>query len=131
MFNMFNYTSSTPPVYELLPENMNQIFESFFTFQDPYYRNFPFITTKYNFPGLSGLNADAIIKKWISQYIALLFIRQYFISINYIYQRPLDFPTIPVNQQEKSNWLNSLDNFSNLVENILSNKGKHSVCHVL
>ncbi|MCY1636704.1 hypothetical protein [Marinifilum sp. D737] len=122
VFNMFNYTTSTPPVYELLPSNMNEIFERFFTFRDPYYRNFPFISSTYNFPRLSGLNADGIIKKWICQYIALLFVRQYFTIINYTFQKPLDFPSIPKSQQEKNNWINDLDYFSRLVENVLSNK---------
>lgn len=122
IFHMFNYTSSTPAVYELLPESMNQIFESFFKFDDPYFRNFPFIAHKYSFPRLSGLNADGIIKNWICQYIALLFIRQYFTIANYVYQRPLDFPNIPASQQEKHSWLNSLDYFTRLVEDILSNK---------
>ncbi len=121
IYGMFHYTTSTPPVYELLPSNMNQIFESFFFFHDPYYQNFPFITHKYGFPKLSGLNADGTIKNWICQYIALQFIRQYFTVITYVYQKPLDFPTIPSTQQEKNNWINSLDYFSKLVEDILSN----------
>jgi len=117
----FRYTTSIPPVYELLPNSMDQVFDLYFKFRDPHENNFPWITHKYYFPELEGLNADYIIKNWICAYVSILFLRQYKIITHYIYEAPLAFPTIPKTRREKRDWIDNLDHFKELVNDNLNN----------
>lgn len=118
----FNYTQSIPPQYELLPDMMDEVFGLYFNFRDPYEMKHPWISSRYGFPDLGGLNSDGIIKQWICKYIALLFIRQYSIVPHLITMKPLNYPRIPPTQREKRQWIDNLDYFKRLVEEILNNK---------
>lgn len=118
----FNYTQSIPPQYELLPDTMDEVFGLYFDFRDPYEMKHSWISNRYGFPDLDGLNSDPIIKKWICKYIALLFIRQYSIVPYLITMKPLDSPIIPSTQGEKRLWIDNLDYFKGLVEEVLNNK---------
>lgn len=118
---IFNYTTSEPPRYELLPESMNEIFNRYIEFRDPYDVRFSWISSKYSFPDLHGLNSDRVIKKWIASYTALLFLRQYTIRPYLITQKPLDFPPIPGTQGERKEWIDNLDFFRKLVSECLEN----------
>lgn len=118
----FNYTQSIPPQYELLPDTMDEVFDLYLSFRDPYEMKHPWISSRYSFPDLGGLNSDGIIKQWICKYIALLFIRQYSIVPHLITMRPLNLPRIPSTQGEKRQWIDNLDYFKRLVEEVLNNK---------
>ena len=118
----FTYTQSIPPQYELLPNSMDEIFDLYFNFRDPYEMKLPWISQRYYFPELGGLNSDGIIKKWICQYIALLFVRQYSIVPHLVIMKPLNPPRIPLTQAEKRQWIDNLDYFKALVEEVLKNK---------
>lgn len=118
----FTFTQSEPPSYELLPTTMGEVFYWFMWFRDPYDMNFPWITTMYYLPGTSGVHASAIVKKWICQYTALLFLRQYTIVAYYVYMDPVGFPAIPVKQGEKQSWLDNLKVFKFHLNDILTNK---------
>lgn len=118
---MFNYTNSQPPQYYLLPGNMNDIFFLFFKFLDPYDLNFPWITTKYGFPGLDGINAEGVIKNWICRYIAVLYIRQFNIHSFYSYQEPTANPSLPSKISEKKHWLENLKFLKGLITEISQN----------
>ena len=118
----FTYTQSIPPQYELLPDTMDEVFGLYFNFRDPYEMKHPWISSRYAFPDLGGLNSDGIIKQWICRYIALLFIRQYSIVPHLITMKPLNFPRIPSTQGEKRQWIDNLDYFKILVEEVLKNK---------
>lgn len=118
----FSYTQSIPPQYELLPSTMDEVFGLYFDFRDPYEMKHPWISSRYSFPELGGLNSDGIIKKWICEYIALLFIRQYSIVSHLITMEPLNPPAIPKSQGEKRQWIDNLDYFKILVEEVLNNK---------
>lgn len=118
----FNYTQSIPPQYELLPDTMDEVFGLYFNFIDPYEMKHPWISNRYPFPDLGGLNSDGIIKQWICKYIALLFIRQYSIVSHLITMKPLNFPKIPLTQGERRQWIDNLDHFISLVEDVLDNK---------
>lgn len=119
---IFNHTNSQPPTYELLPESMNEIFNFYFQIQDPYEIRYPWISTLYPFPNQSGLNSDSVIKKWISSYMAILFLRQYTLYPYLITMRPLDFPTFPQTQGEIKQWIDGLDFFKILVAGHLENR---------
>ena len=79
---------------------MEEIFKFYFDVSDPYERKHTWISHKYPFPELSGLNADYVIKKWIMSYMAILFLRQWTIYPYLMTMRPLDFPSIPPTQGE-------------------------------
>lgn len=118
----FHYTQSIPPQYELLPDTMEEVFELYFNFRDPYEINHPWLSSTYDFPDLGGLNSDGIIKYWICLYIALLFVRQYSIVPHLVGEEPLKPPKIPSTQVEKRQWIENLDYFKKLVGEILENK---------
>jgi len=119
---LFDYTRSQPPKYELLPESMSQIFIFYFDIIDPHEIKHTNINGRYPFPELSGLKSDFIIKKWISSYMAVLFLRQYLIYPYFTTIQPLDFPRTPDTQGEIKQWIDRLDFFKNLVSEHLQNK---------
>ncbi|MEJ6981583.1 tripartite tricarboxylate transporter TctB family protein [Pedobacter sp. P351] len=119
---IFRYTTSTPPSYDLLPLSMNQVFNIYFKFRDPYDYNFPFITTRYNFPESEGIQGEGVVKYWICKYSALLFLRQYIIVPYMVYIEPLVMPQIPTQQSEKRLWIDNIDHFQFLVNELLGEK---------
>ncbi len=119
---IFNYTTSIPPRYELLPNAMGEIFKRYIEFRDPYESKYAWISHSYSFPDLEGLNADYAIKRWILEYIGVLFIRQYSIYPHLITMKPLELPIIPKTQSEKKLWLDNIDYFKVIVEKVFSNK---------
>ncbi|MCM5530254.1 hypothetical protein [Parasegetibacter sp. NRK P23] len=118
----FQYTQSIPPRYELLPETMSEVFRLYFYFRDPYEMRIPWINQRYYFPETGGINSDAILKSWICKYIAVLFLRQYTIVSYLVYMKPLEYPVLPKKQSEKREWIDNLDYFKKLVDDILKNK---------
>jgi hypothetical protein len=122
---LFSYTNSQPPKFELLPESMNEIFNFYFTIRNPYDRKYIWISNIYPFPKQSGLYADSIIKKWISSYMTLLFLRQYTINPYLVTMKPLDYPPIPKTQGEIKEWIDGLDFFKELIQEHLDNSNLH------
>lgn len=119
---LFNHTNSEPPKYVLLPESMNEIFGFFFMISDPYDRKYPWISEFYSFPGLSGINSDYVIKRWICTYMAILFLRQYTLVPYLVTMKPLEFPNIPPSQSDIKSWIDSIDDFKDIVTKHLENK---------
>ena len=116
---LFNYTSSIPPQYNLLPQTLDQVFELYFKFMDPYYENFRFISSRYFFPDTEGFGSEGIVKYWVCRYAATLFLRQYTIIPYLITMQPLDLPSIPSDLKNKKMWIDYLDSFNELVKNVL------------
>jgi hypothetical protein len=119
---LFNYTQSQPATYELLPESMNEIFQFYFNIRDPYERKYPWISSQFPFPKLSGINSDGIIKKYIMSYMAILFLRQYSIEPHLITMKPLSFPPVPNSQSEIKKWIDGIDFFQDSVNEHLQNE---------
>lgn len=119
---MFSYTNSKPPKYELLPDTMNEVFDIYFKFRDPYGLNYRWITQRYNFPNAEGMNAEGAVKNWICKYAALLFLRQYSIKPYLSTQKPLKLPDIPETQRERKLLHNNIKYFKKLVLEIRSNE---------
>lgn len=115
---IFRYTTSIPPKYELLPESMDEIFNLFIQFRDPYEERYTFISNMYPFPDIDGLHSDGLIKRWVCQYIAVLLLRQYTIVPYLVYMEPLKLPSMPNSQGEKKQWIDNLDYFNSLVEEV-------------
>lgn len=116
------YTTSQPAIHELLPKSMNDVFKWFFYFDDPYDTTFPFISSTYYFPKIEGVFGDGQIKECITDFIALLFIRQYFIVPYLIIDKPLDLPQIPNNQSELKLWIDTYPKFEEKLQKIISNE---------
>jgi hypothetical protein len=112
---ILNFTTSMPPRYELLPASINEILVLYFYFLDPHEVNFPWISSKYYFPELEGIESDYIIKKWISTYFALLLIRHCVLE-------PMQKASIPPTQGEKRFWINNLNYFKELINNVLETR---------
>jgi len=112
---IFSYTTSFPPKYELLPDNIDEIFKWFDWFRDPYELNNAWISHKYPFPEQDGLNSEFTIKSWILSYITILLLRQYTIQPYLSSHNPLEVINLPESQGEKKSWINGIDYFKNLV----------------
>lgn len=114
----FRYTQSTPAKYELLPKRMDDVFERYIHFRDPYSDNYSFMGSVYSFPNIEGLNEDGLIKRYICKYIALLFLRQYSLQVYYSFQKPLAYPDTSFTQGELKTWIENIDFFRLLVEEV-------------
>ncbi len=113
---MFNYTMSEPPSYELLPSSMDEIFS--FYYETINYDYNPYRFRFYSFPDQSGINAESVIIKWTCEYIGILFLRQYTIRQ---YINPLAFPVLPSTQSELKYWIDYLSNFKRIIQAHLDN----------
>jgi hypothetical protein len=118
---MLKYTTSIPPNYELLPASMDEVMRFYFNYKDPYEDNYPWITVRYSFPDLDGITADYVIKKWICAYTVILFIRQFTLVPSYIFEKPLEPPSIPKTMREKRMWIDNMDFFIDLVKEHMLN----------
>lgn len=118
---IFKHTTSQPPNYPLLPLSMGQIFSFYNEVRDPRDIKYEWISGKYPFPGLSGMQSDEEIKKWISSYMALLFLRQYGIHPHLVTMRPLDFPQLPQDQLAIGSWIEGIPMFRSMVKEHLEN----------
>ena len=119
---IFEYTQSIPPVYDLLPLDMTEVFSLFNNFIDPSHRNYLEINSLYPFPNTDGINSEKVIKQWICEYIAILFLRQYTIVPYLVSMRPLDFPIFPSNLSERRVWIQHIDIFKQAVSRQLNSK---------
>lgn len=119
---MFRYTTSIPQSYDLLPLWMSEVFNLYFKFRDPYDYNFPFINTRYYFPDTEGIQGEGLVKYWICKYAALLFLRQYTIIPHLSFMAPIEYPVVPLRQNEKRLWLENLDYFKKLILDILDDR---------
>lgn len=119
---IFNYTTSIPPDYVLLPKQMIEIYQSFFDFFDPFDRKNSWISHKYYFPGLKGLNADREIKEWICKYIGLLFIRQLNVKSHYVNYNPHELYNLPSELSEKRFWSENVRYFKSFINELLEEK---------
>lgn len=122
IYRMFRFTQSEPPKYVLLPQSMGEIFYLFFRFLDGLRDGITWITYKYPFPSIEGIEADGVVRMWIRKYIAVLFLRQYTLVEYYVYQDHVNIPTIPKSQGERKYWYNYIDYFKEMVLDISSNK---------
>lgn len=122
LVKFFNYTTSTPEQYPLLPSHMTEVFNAYFKFLDPFDNHFPWITEQYYFPGLESMNDLNIIKSWIYKYIGILYIRQFNLTTHYSYEKPLESPFFPKEIGEKRLWLNNFKYLVNTVKELLKEK---------
>lgn len=118
----FEYSQSQPPRYVLLPGSMTDIFYWFEHFRNEY-KNFGTpVDFKYYFPELDNLGNRRQVTYWICCYIAILYIRQFFLVQYYSYQHFTDLPNLPDEILELDNWIDSLSFFEKCLKDVFENK---------
>jgi hypothetical protein len=115
---LWRYTTSQPPHYWLLPSYMTEIFASFVRYRSAFTLRAP-VDLLYPFPNEAGVGSEGLISKWLSLYLAALFLRQYTLQPYLIGDEPLAYPLLPADQSEKQEWLQSLAYFRRLVVQVL------------
>lgn len=118
---IFRYTQTLPESYELLPDTIGSIYKSFIEFEDPYDKQYVFIESSFPFPKLDGLKSHLLVKYAVRLYLALLFIRLYFLHLTAHFRSPLDLPQPPQDNSEKKQWLEKLELFYFAVEKTMQN----------
>lgn len=116
----FEYTGRSNR-YVLLPTSMDEIFSFFFKRRKSFDPEYEWVSGKFPFPGLSGVNSDDTIKYYISCYMVVLFLRQYTLRINIISDNPMTPPQLPFKLEEKKECLEGLSFFRGLVKSHLNN----------
>jgi hypothetical protein len=116
---ILNYTQSQPAHYYLLPNAMNAVFHWFSYFKDGYIQDRTPVDFKYPFPEVDNLGLSRQITFWICKYIALLFIRQYFVQINYTNRGSTEQPSLPDTVIELLNWKGSMEYFEFCLNKVL------------
>lgn len=119
---LFDHTQSEPPEYVLLPQTLNDIFLFYYGIRAFESNDLSMISLRYMFPELTGIKADSIIKKWVSSYMAILFLRQYSLTSHFSSINPLDYPQIPTKQIDIRRWIDGLDFFSTLISDHLQDR---------
>lgn len=118
---IFTFTQQKPPKYELLPYNMNDIFEWFewFSNENNHYRN-PIGWAKYRFPSLDNLGNREQIVFSICKYISLLFIRQFKIPQTFLYYKnSTNQLQLPNANNKLYDWERSLEYFIICLNDVL------------
>ena len=118
---LMTWTNQTPPKYVLLPETMSEVITMFMSISSPDKDFTPiYYEKRYPFPDAHGVYAEDIIKMWIKQYIAILFLRQYKLNKYYIYSNPLEMPKPPLKLSEKRRWNDELDILKRYIQDYLN-----------
>lgn len=118
---LFTFTQQQPPKYELLPYNMNDIFEwlEWFYNENNHIGNFIGFN-KYPFPNLDNLESRNQVTFSICKYIGLLFIRQFKIPKEFLYyQNSTDQPQLPDDNNKLYNLQRSLEYFIICLNDVL------------
>ncbi|MWW26027.1 hypothetical protein [Algibacter lectus] len=116
---ILNYTTSQPAQYYLLPNSMYEVFYWFAYFKDGYIQDRTPVDFKYRFPEVDNLGISRQITFWICKYISLLFIRQYFVQINYTNSGSTDQPRMPDTVVELLRWKGTMDYFEFCLDKVL------------
>lgn len=70
---VLTHTRSMPADYSLLPRNMADVIDKFKYFNQDIDR----FSRNYSYPGIQWVNSPEIISKWVNNYIAILYLREF------------------------------------------------------
>lgn len=108
---LMSWSSSIPPSYYLVPETMSEVINRFIDVSSVEKQTVAFYYEgKYPFPDVQGVKTGYVIQKWISRYIAVLFLRQYTLGDYYSHTYRLGMPAPPSKLSEKKKWIEELNN---------------------
>lgn len=117
------FTQSQPPVYVLIPQTSDSIFNYFFTFlNNQFYNSDIVIPFWFKDLGFDEMNNKMDVKYVVCEYLGLLFLRLYITSGLYGNHPIQTFPQIPIEQAEKKEWENNLSIFKKILEKHLNDK---------
>ncbi|MFP4529201.1 MAG: hypothetical protein ACLFQX_11665, partial [Candidatus Kapaibacterium sp.] len=116
---ILNFTSSKPPTYYFLPDNINEVINKFIHFYDNMNQRFRSISTDYPFPGLEGAYAEDKIKIGICKYIAFLYIRVFTLNEYSFEIKPTSDYSLPEKPNEIRKHLDHLPILYNILTEIL------------
>ena len=118
---VFNHSTSLPPYYVLLPTHMTEIFEMLQNFSDDNSLSENNIEFKYPFSGLDDYWGQKI-RFWINSYLALLFIRQFYLRPFMTFHDFKGLPRLPKKTSELNYWLRNIRIFENNIDKVKSNE---------
>ncbi len=118
---ILSFSQSTPPRYVLLPQSMTDIFYWYEEFRNEFKYRFERVEISYSFPDLDNYGVSHQIKYWISQYIIILFVRQFSLQEFFTFQDHTGKPTLPDDVIELRNWLDSVTYFQKNLKDIIDN----------
>ena len=122
LYSLFSWTNFKPAKYYLVPETMEEVISRFVQVEAKLdYKNPVYYASTYPFYGISGVDADDIIKMWIKRYIAILFLRQYTLQEYFTDSRILDMPDPPKTLSEKRRWKEELNILKYFITEYLKN----------
>lgn len=117
-----NFSNQWPPKYELFPERTEEIVIRFIEVDK--YDNYDIMhyETRYPFLEVDNINSNEVIKSWIKQYFAFLFIRQYIRHEHLYNPNVTGMPKIPKRMEDKRKYIEQMDVLKNIVAKHLNNK---------
>lgn len=117
------WSNHNPPKYILVPSTLGEVVSKYMqvALKDGAV-GYIYYESQYPFIGVRGVNASDIIRFWIKKYIAVLFLRQYTLRSNYIYEDTLEMPQIPQKMSEKYAWNKELDSLQDILQSILDDE---------
>lgn len=118
---ILNHSSSLPPRYVLLPQNMSNIFEWLQHFSEHNYEFDDRIEFKYPFFDLDDYWGNNI-RNFIFQYLGILFIRQFTLSTSFTYDNFIGQPKLPEQNVVLNEWLRNIHIFEMKFQKLLENE---------
>ncbi len=118
---IFFYSQSLPPEYPLFPYTMHQLLDTVNLFAENSYKSDIFIEFTYPFPNQEGASASQSIRRFIFEYLAVLFVRQFNIGSYYMYNNPTAIPEFPKSTLDKRIWLRNLEQFNFYLKELKKN----------
>jgi len=119
---LFNYSSSSPPNYVLLPQSITDIFYWFKRFSGRSNLRIEEIEVYFKFPDLDNYGVSHKIKFWICSYICLLYLRQFSLHHYYVFQDHTGIPNLPEEKQDLKNMLQGIPFFASCLDSVMSNE---------
>ena len=116
---ILSWSNNNPPKYVLVPSTLGEVVSKYMqvALKDGAV-GYIYYESQYPFIGVRGVNASDIIRFWIKKYIAVLFLRQYTLRPNYIYEDTLQMPSIPDSMPAKYAWNENLDGLKQILQSI-------------
>lgn len=119
---IFNYSSSTPPDYVLLPRSIDDVFYWFNRFSGRSNLRIEEIEVYYSFPDLDNFGVSHKVKYWICSYLCLLYIKQFSLHRYFSFQNHTGIPNLPEGKQELNKMLQNIPFFKKCLEDVITNE---------
>lgn len=119
---VLKYTQSHPPDFILFPQTLGEVYNYFLHFQEHFSSELHFISIRYSFPSVEGMEADSLIRYWISKYMVILLLNLYTMQQYYITQHFLELPQLPDSLKDKKFLLEFIDYFERIVKEAMDDQ---------